>query len=410
MKQNAHLTHQGNIPLVRHNWLRLTPAYSVHLVEQELKKLDYPDSVLDPFSGSGTTPLVAAQLGLRGIGCDINPFLIWLGNLKLNDFSDLRSNEIQTFIEEINKIFTELEKNHHILWQPNIHKIERWWNETELATLRIIRKAIDEVGPLVANQMKLCDLANVALCKFLINKSHASFNHQSMSFNDSLVNDNKASLTEIRLYLQEYLQVFREIAASTLIPISGHGEIIYNDAKLSNLTSIRFDALITSPPYVNRMSYIRELRPYMYWMKFLNHSSDAGVLDWKAIGGTWGTASSNLNDWQPIGTSYVDMQLQEVCQNIARSSERNGKLLSKYVQKYFYDMAHHFELVGDMLKQGAKTSYVIGNSTFYGVHVPAHEWYAKALESCGFHDVHIEILRKRNSKKELFEYKVSAIK
>lgn len=42
----------------------------------------------------------------------------------------------------------------------------------------------------------------------------------------------------------------------------------------------------TSPHYPNRISYIRELRPYMYWMKFLGEAREAGEMDWKAIGGT----------------------------------------------------------------------------------------------------------------------------
>ncbi|WP_322490103.1 hypothetical protein [Chloroflexus sp.] len=37
--------------------------------------------------------------------------------------------------------------------------------------------------------------------------------------------------------------------------------------------------VITSPPYPNRMSYIRELRPYMYWLGYLNNGRDAGELD-----------------------------------------------------------------------------------------------------------------------------------
>ena len=42
------------------------------------------------------------------------------------------------------------------------------------------------------------------------------------------------------------------------------------------------------------MSYIRELRPYMYWLGILENARDTGELDWSAIGGTWGVATSRL--------------------------------------------------------------------------------------------------------------------
>ena len=47
------------------------------------------------------------------------------------------------------------------------------------------------------------------------------------------------------------------------------------------------------------MSYIRELRPYMYWLSYLRDGREAGELDWKAIGGTWGIATSRVGKWSP---------------------------------------------------------------------------------------------------------------
>lgn len=52
------------------------------------------------------------------------------------------------------------------------------------------------------------------------------------------------------------------------------------------------------------MSYIRELRPYMYWLGFLNKAKEAGELDWKAIGGTWGIATSRLSCWERSEDSF----------------------------------------------------------------------------------------------------------
>ncbi len=83
--QNAQYTFKCNLSLGRHGWLRLTPAYSVRIVEEILDNLDYtPCCVMEPFSGTGTTELVCANKGISSFAFDINPFLVWLGNEKLH--------------------------------------------------------------------------------------------------------------------------------------------------------------------------------------------------------------------------------------------------------------------------------------------------------------------------------------
>jgi DNA methylase len=66
-KQNAigrldHLTFKGNHKQTRYGWLRLTPAYSVHLVTELINdQVSNSSIVLDPFCGTGTTALVCAE-------------------------------------------------------------------------------------------------------------------------------------------------------------------------------------------------------------------------------------------------------------------------------------------------------------------------------------------------------------
>ncbi len=85
-RQNAHLTFKGNREAGRHAWLRLTPAYSVRLVREHVARTGPGAVVTDPFSGTGTTALAAAEHGVRGQALDINPFLIWLGEVKTRHY------------------------------------------------------------------------------------------------------------------------------------------------------------------------------------------------------------------------------------------------------------------------------------------------------------------------------------
>jgi hypothetical protein len=163
--------------------------------------------------------------------------------------------------------------------------------------------------------------------------------------------------------------------------------------------------VITSPPYANRMSYIRELRPYMYWLRYLEEKAAAGVLDWKAIGGTWGSATSNLGAWRPEPSERA---LPSALEPLLAAIAETSPLLSTYVRKYFHDMASHLGSLARVMRRGGSAHYVVGNSKFYEVVVPVEQLLAELFEANGFRRVSVETLRKRSSKKELFEYLISA--
>jgi len=61
-----------------------------------------------------------------------------------------------------------------------------------------------------------------------------------------------------------------------------------------------------------------------------------------------------------------------------------------------------------MLAPNAKIYYIVGNSKFYDTLLPVEKIFADIFPSAGFKSVEVEVVRKRNSKKELFEYVVSA--
>ncbi len=153
------------------------------------------------------------------------------------------------------------------------------------------------------------------------------------------------------------------------------------------------------------MSYLRELRPYMYWLGYLTTGREAGELDWQAIGGTWGCATSNLMSWSPATAAAVPHPGFD--ETVARITDRS-RVLGIYVNKYFHDTAYHIASLKKVLAPGAKAHYVLGNSKFYDVLLDTEEIYASIFRATGFQNVSVTPIRKRSSKKELFEYIVTA--
>jgi D12 class N6 adenine-specific DNA methyltransferase len=99
-KQKSEYTFKANRSLGRHGWLRLTPAYGVKLVEKLLISAKQDAIIVDPFFGTATTGLVAAEKGYRAVTFDINPFLIWLGKIKCQNYSEKYLADIQIQVQK----------------------------------------------------------------------------------------------------------------------------------------------------------------------------------------------------------------------------------------------------------------------------------------------------------------------
>jgi hypothetical protein len=397
--QRSDYTFKYNQKLGRHGWLRLTPAYSVKLVKEIIDNIPENSFILDPFSGTATTGIVAAEHGLSAHCLDINPFLIWLGNAKCWNYSKAELKQLKFGVEKLLIKYKGIVSEDN--WLPDIHNITRWWNEYTLKILAALRQAlVNQFGEPKSD--KVSSLAWIAFCRLVIETSAAAFNHVSMSFNDEVT---KYDIEQIELL---YLEIIEAIIQSADEKVSGLASVHLADSRNPDLINeVTYSHVITSPPYPNRISYIRELRPYMYWTKFLDTAREAGELDWKAIGGTWGIATSRLSHWKSNKLELPE-SLHHVVSQILNTKEKNALLMANYVWKYFHDMHLHFQNLRKSLRKGAKLSYIVGNSSFYGVQVHTEKLLEESLKSLGYTNIGNICVRKRNSKKELYEYCIYA--
>ena len=354
-----------------------------------------PTCVLEPFSGTGTTELVCANNGISSFALEINPFLVWLGNTKLETYS---SKIIDEFLSVANTIMENIE-SYSPDELPPIYNIDRWWGETQADFLARLKAAIKTVKDNDVRQ-----LLSVAFCRIVIELSNASFNHVSTSFKEM---DDSIFLMDIGK--ETYLSICNMVAHGARIQPLASSKVLHHDARsIPKEYNDKFDTVITSPPYPNRISYIRELRPYMYWTDFLKTADQASELDWQAIGGTWGKATSMLSTWESDRT--LPQYVYDIAKQIAAADNKSAGLMANYVLKYFEDMRLHLSAVHDGLKSKGRVFYIIGNSSFYGITVPAERIYVDLMKDIGFINTDFRIVRKRNCKKQLYEFIVTAQK
>jgi hypothetical protein len=405
LRQHSEYTHKHNAGFGRHGWLRLTPAYSVKIVQEILLDAPTASRVLDPFAGTATTALCAASRGHDAATTEINPFLVWFARTKTARYTLAQVAAARRAARTA--LADAAPSRARSIAPPAIYNVERWWNPSELGFLCSLKANLEAC--VRTNEVSRA-LLMVAFCRTLIGLSNAAFNHQSMSFRDQ---DRNLTLFDDGGRREAYVDLFMRdvdfVLDSALHNPTGHVVVIEGDARrVSELVSGLYDLVVTSPPYPNRMSYIRELRPYMYWLDFLKDSRDAAEIDWASIGGTWGAATSRLSEWQASADSFRPRYLDEIVHRIADPHHISGRLLSNYVLKYFEDMFVHLGSLRKVLSPGARIHYVIGNSTFYGVLLPVERLYADMMSALGFSEVSIRPLRKRSSKRELIEFDVCA--
>lgn len=399
--RRAELTFRGNVRRGRHGWLRLTPAYSLHVVEGIIAQCAPNEVVLDPFSGTGTTVLAASVHGLNAHAIDINPFLVWLGNLKVQRFAGLTALELR---KHATKIVAAADRSRGQAWVPSLHAIEKWWPEDTLRKLANLYESLDQS---FKNSGDFAfELLRIAFCRVLIETANVSFGHQSMSFKKR--SSQKTLFDATDEVGARFLQAVDDLAEGILTDEPrGEARVFLGDSRCppAAIPWRSYTRVITSPPYPNRMSYIRELRPYMYWLGYLSNGREAGELDWQAIGGTWGCATSLLNTWEPHPASRIKYP---AFMKIINAIAQNHAILARYVHKYFEDIGDHIRSLKEVLAPKARCHYVVGNSKFYDTLLPVEEIYAALFEDAGYTDVTIDVIRKRNSKKELYEFVVAA--
>lgn len=396
LTQRLEYTSRHNISVGRHGWLRLMPAYSARLVGELLAESKVTDVILDPFGGTGTTALLAASKGRHAVTLDINPFLVWLARAKLATYSldDLRQvREAQRSIAmSLHKRAESFEVS------PPIHGIERWWSHEDVELLCRLKAGIRTAQ--VSTHAR--DLLLVAFCRVIHDRAKLTRRHPSLSFRTPTPEQADLPLPDEPLL----------DAVSAVLPAAADNPQVAAiseccDARdLNKLTPRSIDIVITSPPYPNRVTVIRELRPYMYWLDYLKNSTDPGALDWRAIGGTWGAATHRLKTWELPPTANVPPIILAVAKKVAAKRKPTAKMMANYILRYFADMTVHVEALASVMRRGGRFHYVVGNSSFYGNIVETEKALMHIFRRAGFVNVRARALRKRTSKTELFEYVV----
>lgn len=368
-----------------HRWYKYDEGYSSEFIYKEINNLPFsPKTLFEPFAGSGTTPLVASSLGIKSFYTEMNPFMRFVTNTKINvarntiNKKETVLKELATFSETINaSIFPEpLELDRG--------GFEKFYSPEVLTAITFIKEEINKINDDDCKELSLLALAAIAV-KISKMKKHGDLRYAKESEKKPEDFDVKTN------YLNKLQQIIEDI---TQLELENYAESICvgNDARTANIPT-EVDCIITSPPYLNGTNYIRNTKLELNLLDFVADESSLKMLHSAGI-----IAGINNVSKRREVTNYIE-ELNPILEELEPVSY--DVRIPKMIIGYFNDMNDFFKNAAKVLRHDGILILDIGDSQFAGVHVPTDVILSLIAEKHAFILYEEEILRTRRSKNQM---------
>ncbi|MHA2245925.1 MAG: hypothetical protein ACXADY_13260 [Candidatus Hodarchaeales archaeon] len=389
------VTFQRNVQTPIHRWFPYKEGFSQSFVEKMFKKykINKKSRIIDPFTGCGTILVEAKKREIYSAGFELNPFVYFLAKVKLNWDIDIilleqSFNEIQNnfkFLKinnEKNKDFIRAKSNCTIK-PPSMNTLERFYDENTIARLLILK----EHWYFMDNE-PLRNLMMLIFSSLLVDMSNAS-RSPSLGYKKSKMTMEKNVWEEYVKRLNIVIQDLKWIKNNFDVKNSNIKLFLEDNRTSTALDGEKFTDIITSPPYVNNIDYIRNTKLELFWCDFVNSKEDFYKLK-KVFSRSF---LGSLKDNRIIEVSPTIVNLAEK----VNQAKPFNKKVPAMITAYFKDMEITFRNLKNILEPGAKIAVVIGDSCFSNVHIPTDILLCELIEPLGFMVEGIEIVRNRRS-------------
>lgn len=230
------------------------------IVFKELQGLASPSLVLDPMSGSGTVLRAAAELGHRAVGFDLDPLTVLMARVWTTPFN----------VTHLLRASERIVRNARVIhgeYLPWIDDCEETSEYVRFWFCQKQRRALRRLSSLLVNTSgPVADALKIALSRIIITKERGA----------SIARDTSHSRPHRVFFDNEYdvyegfLQSAERLAAR-LMPekVLSSVAVKKGDARhLGLLAPGSIDVVITSPPYLNAIDYLRGHRLSLVWLGY----------------------------------------------------------------------------------------------------------------------------------------------
>lgn len=353
----------ANMEQPRHRWYEFKEGFSLTLVERAIRETKKDNkstsfTVLDPFSGSGTSPLTALQSRCNAIGYEVNPFMSFVGKTKCQQ----RTKSIHDYTKELNRILVQ----RPFRLKSPLEGVSTFTGSGEngkwlfnLDVLRAYEALYQHISlseykdffllALITSAMQCCNAKKDGKCLRYL-KNWKALNYTGANLRDTF----KANA----------LQMISDLERSPLL--EGTRDITQGDTRklLQASEHDSADLIIFSPPYLNSFDYSDIYRPELFLGKFVKDNSELMQLRKQTLRShvqcKWDRKDSSTSPW-------VTGIVQKLT---AKQDTLWNANIPQMVSSYFYDMEEVLKQSYRIAKQNSQLWFVVSTSAYSGVEIP----------------------------------------
>ena len=376
-----------NTPI--YNWHSFKQSYSRELVQSVISEFHLKKGswILDPFCGGGTTLLSSKQVNINAQGIDILPFAVFLSNVKTRYYDEF------ILLQELRKLrqCSNEYSNRNTKLPDDIALLEKAFPPTIKNELLNLKQQLNEI-----KKEYYCDFFNLAFLSILESVSNTSKDGGFLR-----IVDRNVSPESVRLkFLDKCAAMIGDVIKNNN---TYQHKGITASAKLGDARKLHikrhFDAIITSPPYLNRHDYTR-IYSLELAFDFISNNKELKQI-------RYDTLRSHVEarkKFEPNGYQQP-FKLSRLIQKIEKNGTNNPQI-TDMIQGYFEDMFLCFEQMQKRLTKKGKIALVVSNVRFAGVNIPVDQLLSDIGQQVGLNPNAIWAARKRgNSSQQMKQYK-----
>ena len=212
-------------------------------------------TLLDPFCGSGTTLVIAQELGINSVGIDINPYATLLSFVKTNKYNKA---DVYNAISII-KSNLEQELNFPIY---DFYNIKKWFRDDIIKSLSQIRHCI-----LLERSQDIRKFFWICLSEVIFKFS----NDRTSTFKLHALPKGKIDLIEDKC-IEYFIKIINDNSEHLNYSNTTSSNIIYGDSSsiINNKLKSEFDIICTSPPYGDNPTTVTYGQASILFLKWID--------------------------------------------------------------------------------------------------------------------------------------------
>lgn len=372
----------GGATLPIHRWFRYREGFSPTLITE----LGLGQRILDPFCGSGSIMVGAAQQGRSSVGIDVNPLAAFVARVKLSPLSDRDVVAAGAFLSGFETAIPGVEP-----WPvPALRIAEKVFEPDILDAVLRLRTLIEERATAKA-QRRFLLLAWLSILQavgsyFKEGNGIKYRNRQRRTGGYVARPDGRWQLERFGADQGAFVRAtFRTGLAGMLedVPAWRHGRwsaqrVIEGNSleEAVHLEDASFDSVLFSPPYANRFDYFESQKVELWFGGFVDSYSEMTVLRKRSLRSHLGAALDQASVSRPDVEALIGM--------IDPASYAARTRVPALIRGYFSDMAAVLRSCRRVLVPGGRCFVVVGNSAYGGVIVPTDSLIARLGLEAGF--------------------------